>query len=112
VPRQRSLCKAGGRRVNRPGGAVESVRERLIVTRVHEFQPKASSTWQASSSWPTPTPRTASPFGTTDVPFQLKERVSAADVDNPHFSSLLIERIGWALADAEDAERAGEGSRR
>jgi hypothetical protein len=44
--------------------------------------------------------------------FQLKERVSAADVDNPHFSSQLIERIGWALADAEDAERAGEGSTR
>jgi hypothetical protein len=36
--------------------------------------------------------------------FQLKERVSASDVDNPHFSSQLIERIGWALADAEDVE--------
>jgi hypothetical protein len=42
--------------------------------------------------------------------FQLKERVSASDVDNPHFSSQLIERIGWALADAEKAERAGEDS--
>ena len=40
--------------------------------------------------------------------FKLKERVSASDVDNPHFSSQLIERIGWALADAELAERAGE----
>ena len=40
--------------------------------------------------------------------FQLKERVSASDVNNPHFSSQLIERIGWALADAEKAERAGE----
>ena len=37
--------------------------------------------------------------------FQLKERVSASDVANPHFSSHLIERIGWALADAEQAER-------
>ena len=44
--------------------------------------------------------------------FQLKERVSASDVDNPHFSSQLIERIGWALADAEKAERAGEESTR
>jgi hypothetical protein len=42
--------------------------------------------------------------------FQLKERVSASDIDNPHFSSQLIERIGWALADAEKAERAGEDS--
>ena len=39
--------------------------------------------------------------------FQLKERVSASDVDDPHFSSQLIERIGWALADAEEAERTG-----
>ena len=37
--------------------------------------------------------------------FQLKERVSASEVANPHFSSQLIERIGWALADAERAER-------
>ena len=36
--------------------------------------------------------------------FQLKERVSASDIDNPHFSSQLIERIGWALADAENAD--------
>ena len=40
--------------------------------------------------------------------FQLKERVSASDVDDPHFSSQLIERIGWALADAEEAERTGK----
>jgi hypothetical protein len=37
--------------------------------------------------------------------FQLKERVNASDVGNPHFSSQLIERIGWALADAETAEQ-------
>jgi len=42
--------------------------------------------------------------------FQLKERVSASDVVNPHFSTQLIERIGWALADAEQAERRGEDS--
>jgi hypothetical protein len=40
---------------------------------------------------------------------QLKERVSASLLDNPHFSSQLIERIGWALADAEEAERASDG---
>jgi hypothetical protein len=42
--------------------------------------------------------------------FQLKERVSASDVGNSHFSSQLIERIGWALADAEEAERKGNDS--
>jgi hypothetical protein len=41
--------------------------------------------------------------------FQFKERVSASDVANPHFSSQLIERIGWALADAERAERCERG---
>lgn len=41
--------------------------------------------------------------------FQLKERVTASDVANAHFSSQLIERIGWALADAERAEREAHG---
>jgi hypothetical protein len=36
--------------------------------------------------------------------FQLKERVTSSDVRNPHVAAQLIERIGWALADAEDAE--------
>jgi len=38
-------------------------------------------------------------------PFHLKERVTSADVRDPHVAAQLIERIGWALADAEDAER-------
>jgi hypothetical protein len=42
--------------------------------------------------------------------FQLKERVSASDVNNAHFSAQLMERIGWALADAEAAEQAGKTS--
>ena len=37
--------------------------------------------------------------------FRLKERVTAANVENAHFSSQLIERIGWALIEAEAAER-------
>jgi len=42
--------------------------------------------------------------------FQLKERLTASDVRDPHVAAQLIERIGWALADAEDAERtAGAG---
>jgi hypothetical protein len=38
--------------------------------------------------------------------FQLKERVTSSDVSDPHVAAQLIERIAWALADAEDAERA------
>ena len=36
--------------------------------------------------------------------FQLKERVTSSDVRDPHVAAQLIERIGWALADAEDVE--------
>ena len=38
--------------------------------------------------------------------FQLKERVTSSDLSDPHVAAQLIERIGWALSDAEDAERA------
>jgi hypothetical protein len=38
--------------------------------------------------------------------FQLKELVSASDVNNPHFAAQLIQPIGWALVDAETAEQA------
>ena len=36
--------------------------------------------------------------------FQLKERVTSSDMRDPHVAAQLIERIGWALADAEDVE--------
>lgn len=42
--------------------------------------------------------------------FQLKERVTSSDLSDPHLSAQLIQRIGWALADAEDAERAAISS--
>ena len=38
--------------------------------------------------------------------FQLKERVTSSDLSDPHLAAQLIQRIDWALADAEDAERA------
>jgi hypothetical protein len=44
--------------------------------------------------------------------FLFKERVSVPLLDDPHFSSRLIERMGWALADAEQAERARDRSTR
>jgi hypothetical protein len=39
--------------------------------------------------------------------FQLKERVTSSDVSDPHVAAQLIERIGWALLDAEHAETDG-----
>jgi len=42
--------------------------------------------------------------------FELKERVTSSDLSDPHLAAQLIQRIGWALADAEDAERAASRS--
>jgi hypothetical protein len=47
-----------------------------------------------------------SAFGHDRRSFQLKERVTSSDLSDPHLAAQLIERIGWALSDAEDAERA------
>jgi hypothetical protein len=49
-----------------------------------------------------------------ETAFQLKERVSAVHLNDPYFSAQLIERVAWAVADAEQAERtsaAGSGRR-
>jgi hypothetical protein len=35
----------------------------------------------------------------------LDERIVTTDLDSDHFGAALIERIGWALMDADDAER-------
>ena len=35
----------------------------------------------------------------------LDEHVAASDLASTHFSTQLVERIGWAVADAESAER-------
>jgi hypothetical protein len=34
----------------------------------------------------------------------LDERVATSDLASAHFAAQLVERIGWALADAESAE--------
>ena len=49
-------------------------------------------------------------FGHDRRAFQLKERVRASDVTDAHFSAQLMQRIGWALADAEQAELTGDGA--
>jgi hypothetical protein len=35
----------------------------------------------------------------------LRERVSLSDFDSEHFSAQLVERLGWAVSDAHDAEQ-------
>jgi len=36
----------------------------------------------------------------------LRERVNVTDFESHHFASQLVERLGWAVGDADDAERA------
>jgi hypothetical protein len=48
--------------------------------------------------------------GSADRPgsVTLKERVSGSDLNNDHFAGELVQRIGWALLDAEDIEESAE----
>ena len=43
-------------------------------------------------------------------PVTLRERVNVADFESQHFATQLVERLGWAVADADravaDADRA------
>ena len=34
-----------------------------------------------------------------------RERISLSDLDSDHFSGQLVERVGWAMLDAEQLER-------
>lgn len=41
--------------------------------------------------------------------FKLRERVSADDLHDAHIRAQLLERIGWAVEDAElEEQRSGE----
>jgi hypothetical protein len=44
-------------------------------------------------------------------PILLDERVESLHLSNDHSTTQLIERLGWAVADAEDAERTERGRR-
>ena len=35
----------------------------------------------------------------------LNERVNATDFESGHFAARLVERLGWAVADADEAEK-------
>ena len=38
----------------------------------------------------------------------LRERINAADLESDHFAARLVERLGWAVGDAHEAEHATE----
>ncbi len=38
----------------------------------------------------------------------FRERVSVADFESDHFAIQLVERLGWAVGDADEVERVSE----
>jgi hypothetical protein len=38
-------------------------------------------------------------------PVMLRERVTVSDFDSDHFAAQLVERLGWAVGDADQVER-------
>jgi hypothetical protein len=47
--------------------------------------------------------RTDDREGATEM---LRERVNVTDFESDHFASQLVQRLGWAVGDADEAERA------
>lgn len=47
---------------------------------------------------------TTEPTDKPDTGVMLDERISTSDLASNHFASQLLERIGWALLDAETTE--------
>ena len=48
---------------------------------------------------------TAEEVGSTVV---YRERVLSSDLESDHFSGQLVERVGWAVRDANELERKDE----
>lgn len=43
--------------------------------------------------------------GRAEEAVMLRERVSVADFESRHFADQLVERLGWAVSDADDVEQ-------
>jgi hypothetical protein len=39
-----------------------------------------------------------------DSAVMLRERINVSDFDSDHFAAQLVERLGWAVSDADEAE--------
>jgi len=48
---------------------------------------------------------TTEPREKSDAGVMLDERIATSDLTSDYFAAQLIQRIGWALADAEATER-------
>lgn len=46
--------------------------------------------------------------GDSDNPVVYRERINLSDLDSDHFSNQLVERVGWAVLDADELERTGD----
>jgi hypothetical protein len=40
----------------------------------------------------------------SEQPVLLRERITARDLESDHFAAQLVERVGWAVLDADEVE--------
>jgi hypothetical protein len=52
----------------------------------------------------------ADPTERPDAPVLLDERICSAHITDDHSATQLIERLSWAISDAENAERAAQAA--
>lgn len=50
----------------------------------------------------------ADPRSEGDSTVVYRERINLSDLDSDHFSGQLVERVGWAVLDADQIEREAE----
>jgi hypothetical protein len=43
-----------------------------------------------------------------EPPVLLRERVSVSDFESDHFAAQLVERLGWAVGDADELNRSSQ----
>lgn len=46
-----------------------------------------------------------------DAMIMFRERVNVGDFESRHFASQLVERLGWAVGDAQEVEVEQDGQR-
>src|SRR6478752_4631561 len=69
-------------------------------------------TWVRKPAWVTATKERPMPqilvvtesFEETDPTVVYRERVAPSDLESDHFSGQLVERVGWAVQDADQME--------
>ncbi len=49
--------------------------------------------------------------GTSGSTVVYRERIATTDLESDHYSGQLVERVGWAVRDANEIENRVEGNR-